>query len=172
MITVGEGNGFPCEIITECGGVTELCVENTQGCAFTANCNCTIQSVCNEYTCQCTDCTPCTQRTCGCTCSACTAATCGGSICRAGSLCGISFQCTPTNFVVLQTGLRSEHLAELKDQLRKAMDEVDTGEQRLRAGQEPQSVEEIARLEEKLTEALSELRQRRDELEGRQQGKQ
>ena len=37
MINVGEGAGGGCQLITNCGGVTELCVENTQGCAFTAN---------------------------------------------------------------------------------------------------------------------------------------
>ena len=43
MVNVGEGSGGVCNIITNCGGVTELCVENTQGCAFTENCNCTIE---------------------------------------------------------------------------------------------------------------------------------
>jgi hypothetical protein len=31
MINVGEGSNGICEIITNCGGVTELCVEDTQG---------------------------------------------------------------------------------------------------------------------------------------------
>src|SRR3954469_10892149 len=109
MISVGQngGDGGPCLLITACGGVTELCVENTMGCAFTNNCNCTLASVC-DMTCHCTACTPCTQRTC--ICSGCT----GRSVCNVRSLCGATAVCTPTFAQVGGRDLQPEDLAALK----------------------------------------------------------
>ena len=183
MINVGEGAGGGCQLITNCGGVTELCVENTQGCAFTANCNCTIQTACDEFTCRCTACTPCSARTCGCTCTNCTACTgctvitqCGQlshctihSVCTFASACGVSIRCTPT-FTTGGLGLQPEHLSQLKEELRATLEQVEAHEQRLKEQMQPQTLDEVAQLEQKMTEALDELRQRREELERREQG--
>ena len=70
MINLGEGSGGVCEIITNCGGVTELCVENTQGCAFTQNCNCTIQT-CGPDSARAGPLHAVHRAECGCTCTAC-----------------------------------------------------------------------------------------------------
>jgi hypothetical protein len=174
MISIGPGgdDGFPCELITECGGVTELCVENTQGCAFTVNCNCTIQSVCDPFTCRCSVCTPCSAQTCGCTCTQCTGVTggCLHTFCTARSACGASLQCTPTFAGAFGARLRPEHLAQLKEELRATLERVEAEEQRLAERMQPQTVDEVNQLEQKLTEALEELRRRREELERRGQG--
>jgi hypothetical protein len=186
MINVGEGEGgFPCNIITNCAGVTELCVEATQGCAFTQNCLCTIQTACgDEFTCRCSICTPCSPRTCGCTCTNCTHCSvcsvvtpCGQlsvctarSVCTLSSACGVSIRCTPTFIGGVAGGLQPEHLSQLKEELRAALEQVEAQEQRLKEQMQPQTVDEVNRLEKKLTEALDELRRRREELETREQG--
>jgi hypothetical protein len=179
MINVGEGGGG-CNLITNCGGVTELCVENTQGCAFTQNCNCTIHTACGDIvTCNCTQCTPCTA-TCGCTpcsggctCSVCTHRSgCGctfRSFCTARTLCGLSFECTPT-FIDPTRGLQPEHLAQLKNELRATLEQVEAEERRLSEQMKPQTLDEVAQLEQKLNEALEELRTLRSDLERREQG--
>jgi hypothetical protein len=184
MINVGEGAGG-CHLITNCGGVTELCVENTQGCAFTANCNCTIHTFCDEFSaCQCSICTPCSARTCGCTpctggctvCSQCTQ-TCGPvspctfrSVCTFNSLCGVSIRCTPTFIGGFAGGLQPEHLSQLKEELRSTLEQVEAEEQRLKERMQPQTLEEVTELEQKMGEALDELRRRREELERQEQG--
>ena len=179
MINVGEGSGGICEIITNCGGVTELCVENTQGCAFTENCLCTIQTACgDQFTCQCSICTPCSQRTCGCTCTACSYCSvcsvvtpCGRSICTFNTACGISIRCTPTFIGATQGGLQPEHLEQLKRELRTTLERVEAEEQRLKEQLQPQTLDDVDQLEQKLAEAQDELRKRRKELEQREQGK-
>lgn len=178
MINVGEEGGGGCQLITNCGGVTELCVENTQGCAFTENCRCTIQT-CGFPSCECSycsvqscGCTPCTG---GCTnaCSVCTGcSSCTGrfSVCTFRSLCGISFRCTPSLVGSVTAGLAPEDLSALKDELRATLEQVEAEERRAKEQMQPQTLDEVAQLEEKLTEALDELRQRREELERRAQG--
>ena len=164
MISIGPDDDGPCWLITQCGGVTELCVENTQGCAFPRNCNCTLATACDQFTCGCTACTPCSQRTCICT--GCT----GRSLCNARSLCGATVACTPT-FVQTRGGaLRPEDLAELKQELRAALEEVEAEETRIAESERPQTLDEVTQLEGRLTEALVELQQRREELESRAQG--
>jgi hypothetical protein len=184
MINVGEAvggaGGGGCHLITECGGVTELCVENTQGCAFTQNCRCTIHTACgDEFTCRCSACTPCTGRTCGCTCTGCTACTqtcictqCSAhSVCTLSSACGfVSIRCTPT-FTGGFGELQPEHLSQLKDELRGALEQVEAAEQRLSDTMQPQTLDDVDQLEQKLTAALDELRRRREELEAQDQGK-
>jgi hypothetical protein len=181
MINVGEGGGgFPCELITNCAGVTELCVENTQGCAFTQNCLCTIQTACgDEFTCWCSICTPCSPRTCGCTCTACSACTgctvitpCGQlshctfrTACTFASACGVSIRCTPTFAQGFAGGLQPEHLSQLKEELRATLEQVEAEEQRLKERMQPQTLDDVNQLEQKLTDALDELRRRREELE-------
>ncbi len=166
MISVGLGDDDePCWLITNCGGVTELCVENTQGCAFTDNCNCTIATPCNEFTCNeftcgfCSICSPCSQRTC--LCSGCT----GRSMCTVRSLCGVTVRCTPTFAQTGRRRLEVEDLTELKRELRAALDRVEAEEQRLAESESPQTLDEVTQLEEKLQEALGELQRRRGELE-------
>lgn len=184
MINVGEGGGGGCHLITNCGGVTELCVENTQGCAFTANCNCTIHTFCREFSaCQCSICTPCTERTCGCTpctggctCTQCTQ-TCGPvspctfrTVCTVHSLCGQSFNCTPTFIEGVGRGLQPEHLSQLKEELRATLEQVEAEEERLKEQMQPQTLDEVTELEQKLSEALEELQKRRKELERQEKG--
>jgi hypothetical protein len=179
MINVGEGGGdFPCELITECGGVTELCVENTQGCAFTENCRCTIRT-CGFPSCECSfcslqtcGCTPCSRGcTYGCTfCSNCTACS-RVSVCTFRSICGISVRCTPTADTTTTAGLTPEYLSALKAELRATLERVEAEEERLTERLQPQTLDEVTKLEEKLNEALDELRQRRSELEGREKEK-
>jgi hypothetical protein len=173
MINVGEGSGGICEIITNCGGVTELCVENTQGCAFTENCNCTIQT-CGANSCG--FCTPCSgvSVVCqGCSfCSHCSSATvvCQLSRCTAHSLCGRSFVCTPTFDQTFDGGLQVEHLAALKEELKATLEKMEAHEKVVRERQMPQTVEHVDQAEKKLSEALEALKQRRAELQKRTQG--
>jgi hypothetical protein len=179
------GGGGGCNLITECGGVTELCVENTQGCAFTQNCNCTIHTACgDEFTCMCSICTPCSQRTCGCTCTACSACTqctvitpCGQlshctvrTFCTPASACGFTIRCTPTFVANVPGGLQPEHLSRLKDELRATLEQVEAEEERQKERMQPQTLDEVDLLEQKMTEALEELRRRREELERQEQG--
>jgi hypothetical protein len=176
---VGEGDqGFPCELISVCGDVTYLCVEDTQGCAFTEACDCSVQTC--GLTCDMTvQCTPCTQLTCGCTCSnctACSARTCGA--CSAASCtvrsvgctprtfgCGASLRCTPTFDPARPLG--PDALAVLKNELRAALARVEAEEVRLAEQMQPQTLDDVARLESKLSEALEDLQRRREELERR-----
>jgi hypothetical protein len=85
-------------------------------------------------------------------------------------VCGISVGCTPTFIEATQTALRPEHLGQLKEELRAALERVEAEEQRVAEQMKPQSLEEVQQLEEKLTEALAELKKRRKELEKRSQG--
>lgn len=175
MISVvgeGGGDGFPCELISVCGDVTFLCVEDTQGCAFTEACNCSVQTcgVSCDLTVQCT---PCTQRTCGCTCSNCTG--CSPRTCTVFSVgctprsvgCGVSLKCTPTFDPTRPIG--PDDLATLKGELRAALARVEAEEARLAEQMQPQTLDDVQRLESKLGEALEDLRRRRAELEGRQE---
>jgi len=177
LINIGEGNGGGCELITNCGGVTELCVENTQGCAFTQNCDCTIQT-CGANSCG--VCTPCSGVTCGCTCTACsfctacspcTACSIATRGCRVHSLCGHTIQCTPTFVQGVNGGLQVEHLQALKDELRATLHKVEAQERNLSEKQQPQTVAQVDEAEKKLNEALEALRHRRSELQGREPGK-
>jgi predicted phage gp36 major capsid-like protein len=67
--------------------------------------------------------------------------------------------------------LQPEHLAQLKDELRATLEQVEAEEQRLTEQMQPQTLEDVDRIEEKLTSALDELRRRREELQSREQGK-
>jgi hypothetical protein len=156
MINVGEGSGGICEIITNCGGVTELCVENTQGCAFTENCNCTIQT-CGVNSCG--FCTPCSATN-----------VCQLSRCTAHSLCGRSFVCTPTFDQTFPGGLQVEHLAALRDELRATLDKMEAQIKVVSERQMPQTPEQVDQVEKKLNEGLEALKQRRAELKKRDQG--
>ena len=173
MINVGEGSGGVCNIITNCGGVTELCVENTQGCAFTENCNCTIQT-CGFNSCG--ICTPCSGQSIvcgGCSfCSHCSSATVGCQIskCTAHSLCGRTFICTPTFDATLDEGVQVEHLTALKEELRTTLQRMEAHEKAVQERQKRQSIEQIDEAERKLSEAFEELKQRRAELQKRSQG--
>jgi hypothetical protein len=172
MINVGEGSGGICEIITNCGGVTELCVENTQGCAFTENCRCTIQT-CGANSCG--ICTPCSVVTFHCDCTACSACSvvtnpCRQTLCTARSLCGRSFVCTPTFVETFPGELQVEHLALLKDELRATLEQVEAREKALSEQQQPQTLEQVDAIEKQLNEALKELKKRRAELQKRGQG--
>jgi hypothetical protein len=53
----------------------------------------------------------------------------------------------------------------LRDQLTRALEQIDIDEQRLRDDLQPQTVEEIREFEDKLTAAVEDLRRRRAELE-------
>jgi hypothetical protein len=172
MINVGEGSGGICEIITNCGGVTELCVENTQGCAFTENCNCTIQT-CGANSCG--ICTPCSGVTFHCNCTLCSACsfvttTCRQTQCTARSLCGRSFVCTPTFIETIPGGLQVEHLSALKDELRATLDQLEAREKAMAEQQQPQTLEQVDAIEKQLQGALEELQQRRAELKKRGKG--
>jgi hypothetical protein len=171
MINVGEGSGGICEIITNCGGVTELCVENTQGCAFTENCNCTIQT-CGVNSCG--VCTPFGTVGClGCSfCSHCSSATVGCQLskCTAHSLCGRTFVCTPTFDATIVEGVQVEHLTALKEELRTTLQRMEAHEKAVRERQMPQTVEQVDQAEKKLNEAHEALEQRRAELQKRTHG--
>lgn len=173
MINVGDGPGGHCAF-TNCGGVTELCVENTQGCAFTENCRCTI------HTCGVDSCGFCTHFAtfgCGCSvcsvCSHCSVVTCGCTACsvvtvpcRLHSICGRSFVCTPT-FEAFPVDVPAEHLAALKDELRATLKKMEAQEKLVNERQQPQTLEQVDQVEKKLNEALDTLKQRRAELQKR-----
>jgi acyl-CoA thioesterase len=60
-----------------------------------------------------------------------------------------------------------ENLATLKAQLQQALAQVEAQERVMEEGQKPQTVEETEVLEQKLAEALEELRAHKDELRRR-----
>ena len=173
MINVGEGSGGVCNIITNCGGVTELCVENTQGCAFTENCNCTIQT-CGFNSCG--ICTPCSGQSIvcgGCSfCSHCSSATVGCQIskCTAHSLCGRTFICTPTFDATLDEGVQVEHLTALKEELRTTLQRMEAHEKAVQRAAKAAEHRAGRRGREEADEAFEELKQRRAELQKRSQG--
>jgi hydroxylamine reductase (hybrid-cluster protein) len=166
MINVGEGSGGICEIITNCGGVTELCVENTQGCAFTVDCNCTIQT-CGANSCG--VCTPFATVGCGCSyCSYCTACSLGVTVqCRVHSICGRTVVCTPTFDTLTVQGMQVEHLTALKEELRKTLERMEAQEKSIKERQMPQTIEQVDQAEKKLNEGLEALKHRRSELQKR-----
>jgi acyl-CoA thioesterase len=63
-----------------------------------------------------------------------------------------------------------ENLATLKAQLQQALAQVEGQERAMEESQKPQTVEEAEALEQKLVEALEDLRQHRDELRRRSAG--
>lgn len=171
---VGQGGGFPCELLSVCADITFLCVENTQGCAFTEACDCSVQT-CGQTCNQTVPCTPCTQQTCGCTCTQTCGCTC--THCTAGSMCTVRSVCTVRTVGCglsqiiegpvgrEQAALTAEHLGALKAQLRSALARVEAAEQRVGETLKPQTLDEVSQLETKLKEALEELQKRRAELE-------
>jgi hypothetical protein len=78
-------------------------------------------------------------------------------------------QTTPQTPVVNQPGMVAspQNLAELKAQLRQSLAQVEAQEQAMAESMKPQTVEEADMLEQKLTEALDELRQHKEELRRR-----
>jgi hypothetical protein len=71
-----------------------------------------------------------------------------------------------------QQEVRAEDLAALKAQLTQALSEVERAEQVLADSMRPQSIDEIEALEDKLEDALSELKQRKEQLQERGPGDQ
>lgn len=69
-----------------------------------------------------------------------------------------------------QQGVTAEDLAALKAQLTQALSEVERAEQVLAESMRPQSIDEIEVLEHKLEGALSELKQRKEQLRERGPG--
>jgi hypothetical protein len=78
-------------------------------------------------------------------------------------------QFTPQTPVVNQPGMvaNPQNLAELKAQLRQSLAQVEAQEQAMAESMKPQTVEEADMLEQKLTEALDELRQHKEALRRR-----
>ena len=69
-----------------------------------------------------------------------------------------------------QQGDTAEDLAALKAQLTQALSEVERAEEVLAESMRPQSIDEIETLEHKLEDALSELKQRKEQLQERRPG--
>jgi 16S rRNA G1207 methylase RsmC len=76
---------------------------------------------------------------------------------------------TPQTPVINQGGMvaNPQNLAELKAQLRQSLAQVEAQEQVMAESMKPQTVEEVDMLEQKLTEALHELRHHKEELRRR-----
>jgi hypothetical protein len=70
----------------------------------------------------------------------------------------------------LQQGVTAEDLAALKAQLTQALSEVERAEQVLAESMRPQSIDEVEALEHKLEDALTELKQRKEQLRERSPG--
>jgi hypothetical protein len=66
--------------------------------------------------------------------------------------------------------LQVEHLQALKDELRATLDRVEAQERNLRRHQQPQTLAQVDEIEKKLNDALEELRQRRTDLQNREEG--
>jgi hypothetical protein len=99
-------------------------------------------------------------------------------IIRTTTPCGISFDPTTVfdepvpidpNRFMNQAGMvaNPQNLAELKTQLRQSLAQVEAQEQLMAESMKPQTVEEVDMLEQKLTEALHELRHHKEELRRR-----
>jgi len=105
--------------------------------------------------------------------NACYPASCYPFSCRIisciGSRCG---GCTlnVSGLPVLEQGVTAEDLAALKVQLTQALSEVERAEQVLAESMRPQSIDEIEVLENKLEAALTELKQRKEQLRERRPG--
>lgn len=94
------------------------------------------------------------------------------SPCGANSPCGhIASQCGPisggcgVSFLPEDPLSRAEALAVLKNELRQALTQVEEAEKAAQEGLKPQTAEQIADLEKRLTSALEELKARRQELD-------
>ena len=107
----------------------------------------------------------------------------GGGPCRPPTHCvectlnvtrgeGCDFHCTnvPSGLTPPLARSRPQELAAVKEQLRRALAEVEAREKATAERMQPQTVEEVEQLEEKLTEALDELRQRKKELKSKEGG--
>jgi hypothetical protein len=143
------------------GGCDDDSCGDTQGCG-----GCT--DTCGEASCICTDtcgdsclpasCGPCSVVTCGNTCGPCSVYT---------ETCGFT-PCARSVLPKTIAQLGADDLDRLKKQLQSTMKRVNQREEQLlAAGQkpvEPQTVEQIDALEEKLSEAMQELRSRRAEI--------
>jgi hypothetical protein len=75
-----------------------------------------------------------------------------------------------SRFPGFQQGISAEDLAALKAQLTQALSEVERAEEALADSMRPQSIDEIEVLEDKLEDALSELKQRKEQLQERGPG--
>jgi hypothetical protein len=157
------------DVLPEAGGGANLgCYPGTRITCFAGTCDiCTQKPTidCNPTFWQCLI---------SCTCTGCTR-TCPPISCPKGS-CGWSppiDQFTELQTVVLnQPGMvaNPQNLKELKAQLRQALAQVEAQERMAEESMRPQSLEEADMLEQKLTEALEELRQHREELRRRSAG--
>lgn len=127
----------PCSDCTGCTGCTNGCTNCTYTACGGGSCGCTGASGCNL---------------CSTACTVCTDLTCGGFASK-GPLEGIAAQ--------------PEALAQLKEQLRQAMAQVEEQERALDESMLPQTIDEVDQLEAKLQAALEELRARRETLQQR-----
>lgn len=159
------GGGCDDDSGVDCG---DSCFDCTDTCGCTGTCGCT-------DTCGCTN-------TCGCT-ATCGAVTCGcTATCRCTATCGCTDACTNRCTRLLTNcgaesirppviaRMAASDLAKLKTQLSLAMKQVSQRESVLAAAAEakavvPQTLAQVDALEQKLSEAMEELRARRVEIQ-------
>jgi hypothetical protein len=98
--------------------------------------------------------------------------TCGPCSPRPFTGCGPMSPCPRGSIIPPEQGgvATPENLATLKAQLQQALAQVEGQERAMEESQKPQTAEEAEALEQKLVEALEELRQHRDELRRRSAG--
>lgn len=84
---------------------------------------------------------------------------------------GCTLNVTGGGLPVESAEITPEGLAALKTQLQQALSQVEAAEQKLTEHMSPQSVDEVEALEEKLKGALSELADRKKQLQDRDAGK-
>jgi len=158
------------------GGSEDCCCtascDGTVDCGCTASTECTCTGGCTITDCGCTG--GCTVSGCGCT-GGCTAPTCAASNCGCTNECTIGGTyrtglCEGTRRPLTVGQMGATDLAKLKMQLKLAMQQVSRREKALATAAEakaivPQTVEQIDALQQKLTEAMDELRARRAEIQ-------
>lgn len=123
-------------------------------------------TICVGCTCTCTECTECTGRTCT-ACSNCTGCTGCTRTCQCSGCSIVTCEPFASRGPVEAIAAQPETLAQLKEQLKQALERVEEQERALDESMMPQTVDEVDQLEAKLQAALEELRARRETLQQR-----
>jgi hypothetical protein len=87
--------------------------------------------------------------------------------CMSGPATGLCPNCSNVRTIGGGGGVSAHSLAALKAELQRELAAVEAQEEALAARMQPQTVEEVDALEQKLTEALDELKARKKELGGK-----
>lgn len=191
----GGGAGYQgcragCSMPSKCEGCSMP--SKCGGCSMPSECGACTYKTCDVFSCIGITGGPQTcfaaESGCGCSrggnsCQGCSTPSCGFLGCTGGSFCaascpgitGCNDTCPGVTLtIILRPDIPAdpEGLAILKEQLKRTLTQVEIQERVIEESLKPQTIEEVEQLEKKLTEALSELRARKQELQRHGVGRQ